>query len=100
MHAWWVSFSYPQTVNAGNAGSHHNRGWEPFTREILKTVAKKASGTSKAGGPLAAMFQGEAPKKGSGVVFLAWGLPAARTLAEAGITEVRRVHSPRKRPMC
>ena len=24
-----------------------------------------------------------------GVVFLAWGLPAAKTLAEAGITEVR-----------
>lgn len=28
-----------------------------------------------------------------GVVFLAWGLPAAKTLAEAGITEVSMVKS-------
>ena len=40
------------------------------------------------------MFANQGVHKGSdgphkGVVFLAWGLPAAKTLAEAGITEVR-----------
>lgn len=85
----------PQTVTAGAAGSHHNRGWEPFTKEILKSVLKAASGTG--GGPLASMFahqkQDQSASAGGphkGVVFLAWGLPAAKTLADAGITEVGR----------
>lgn len=81
------------TVNAGAAGSHHNHGWEPFTREILKSVLK-ASSHSANSGPLASMFANQGVNKGSdgphkGVVFLAWGLPAAKTLAEAGITDVR-----------
>lgn len=81
------------TVNAGAAGSHHNHGWEPFTREILKSVLKTSSQSAHSG-PLASMFANQGVHKGSdgphkGVVFLAWGLPAAKTLAEAGITEVR-----------
>ena len=83
----------PQTVTAGNAGSHHNRGWEQFTREILKAVAKHAAGSDakSMGGPLDALLQGKQPKQPSGhpVVFLAWGQPAARSLADAGISEVR-----------
>ncbi|WFD25546.1 uracil-DNA glycosylase [Malassezia nana] len=75
------------TVNAGAAGSHHNRGWEPFTREILKTVLRAATG--KGSGPLASMFANQSQESAEsgpskGVVFLAWGLPAAKTLAEAG----------------
>jgi hypothetical protein len=39
------------------------------------------------------MFAGQRKSTSSGprkgVVFLAWGLPAAKMLAEAGITEVR-----------
>lgn len=92
MPAWCVPCAHDQTVNAGAAGSHHNRGWEPFTREILKTVLKAATGGGS--GPLASMFANQrhagtdsGPSKG--VVFLAWGLPAAKTLAEAGVTEVR-----------
>lgn len=84
-----------QTVNAGAAGSHHNHGWEQFTREILKTILKATSGSS-GGGPLASMFakqgKGDAKQRSGpqkGVVFLAWGMPAAKTLAEAGINEVR-----------
>ncbi|WFD33986.1 uracil-DNA glycosylase [Malassezia cuniculi] len=82
------------TVGANQAGSHHNKGWEPFTREILKTIAAATVPSSTPSGSLAAMFAGKTveeingPRKG--VVFLAWGLPAAKTLAEAGITEVRR----------
>ena len=81
------------TVNAGAAGSHHNHGWEPFTREILKSIAAATTPGSTPTGSLDAMFAGKkvedvaGPRKG--VVFLAWGLPAAKTLAEAGITEVR-----------
>ena len=82
-----------QTVNAGAAGSHHNHGWEPFTREILKTILKSTSGAGS--GPLASMFAHQSAQSKTqdggakkGVVFLAWGLPAAKTLAEAGITEV------------
>ena len=39
----WYAVPLTQTVNAGNAGSHHNRGWEPFTRDILKAIAKNAA---------------------------------------------------------
>ncbi|WFD29351.1 uracil-DNA glycosylase [Malassezia sp. CBS 17886] len=88
------------TVSAGAAGSHHNRGWEPFTREILRAVAN-AAGREKSGSgrPLAALLASQGtPRDGvpstaepsgpsRGVVFLAWGVPAARTLADAGITE-------------
>lgn len=44
------------TVEAGKAGSHHNRGWEAFTDEVLKAVNKE--------------------KKN--VVFILWGSPAQK----------------------
>ncbi|WFD21836.1 uracil-DNA glycosylase [Malassezia equina] len=60
------------------------------------------------GGPLASMFANQShagtdsgPSKG--VVFLAWGLPAAKTLAEAGVTEktpnVLLLRSPHPSPL-
>lgn len=45
------------TVRAHEANSHSNRGWERFTQKIIELVAAKR------------------PK---GVVFLAWGSPAAK----------------------
>lgn len=93
------------TVQAGQAASHHGKGWEPFTKAVLKTIADEASkGATAKNSKLASMFskqqqQQQSPpqkdKKASdeqggtkGVVFLAWGLPAAKSLAEAGITDV------------
>lgn len=93
------------TVTAGQAGSHHNQGWERFTQTILRTIAAEAAGAPKASvknSTIATMFNkatkpsntSDSPSShGSrGVVFLAWGLPAQKTLAAAGITEVRRSH--------
>jgi uracil-DNA glycosylase len=103
------------TVSANKAGSHHNKGWEPFTQSVLKAVANDASHgakTSIKNSTIANMFSkvdpaaakknevkedkqeskaanSEATKSNSkGVVFLVWGLPAAKSLAEAGISEV------------
>ncbi|EPQ28614.1 uncharacterized protein PFL1_03917 [Pseudozyma flocculosa PF-1] len=114
------------TVSAGNAGSHHGRGWENLTKVVLKTIADNAArGAGRAGADavanskIATMFakaskkhnqpapaeknedkpaaeeEGKA-KEGKqsngdhackGVVFMVWGQPAAKTLAEAGITD-------------
>jgi uracil-DNA glycosylase len=45
------------TVRGGQAGSHHNRGWERFTSAVLEAVAAKAHP----------------------VVFILWGAAAQRT---------------------
>lgn len=45
------------TVQAHNAGSHANKGWEAFTQKVIDTVAKVRT---------------------RGVVFLAWGNPAQK----------------------
>lgn len=44
------------TVEAGKAGSHHNRGWEAFTDEVLKAVNRERKN----------------------VVFILWGSPAQK----------------------
>ena len=49
------------TVRAHEAGSHFNKGWEKFTQKVIDTVAKV---------------------RGQGVVFLAWGAPAAKRVAK------------------
>ncbi|KAJ1588501.1 hypothetical protein NDA11_000365 [Ustilago hordei] len=112
------------TVSAGQAGSHHGKGWEVLTKRVLKMIADDAadSGAAKEanrravkGSKIASMFatlqdktnssSGEEKKKkkekkeqggegqgegqgtqNKGVVFLIWGAPAAKTLAEAGVT--------------
>ncbi len=113
-------------MQGGQAGSHHGKGWEQFTRSVLKLVADEAtkggaggSASSSVGqSKIATMFakkaghsvvepapgkDSKANSKGSddqtgessssggnkGVVFLAWGQPAARSLMEAGITEAK-----------
>lgn len=113
------------TVSAGQAGSHHGKGWEKLTKHVLKLIADQAahaSGPSSkakatANSQIANMFAKvsakqaqdkphvehndenvDAVKKGDdadkeqsspckGVVFLAWGAPAAKTLTEAGVSE-------------
>lgn len=114
------------TVSAGQAGSHHGKGWEGLTKRVLKMIADEAatSGAAKMANKgamkeskIASMFakvqkktadtssstedkneakeKEEAKKEGEergktqnkGVVFLIWGAPAAKTLAEAGVTE-------------
>ena len=49
------------TVRAHEANSHSNKGWEKFTQKVIDTVAKV---------------------RGKGVVFLAWGAPAAKRVAK------------------
>ncbi|KAF2084571.1 uracil-DNA glycosylase [Saccharata proteae CBS 121410] len=48
------------TVRAHEANSHANKGWERFTQKVIDTVARVRS---------------------NGVVFLAWGNPAAKRVA-------------------
>ncbi len=103
------------TVSAGAAASHHGQGWEGLTKHILKRIAdeaakspaaKAASANAVATSTIATMFakaqsnpkpetKPVQPKDGErdgeeqckGVVFLVWGAPAAKTLAEAGVTD-------------
>jgi uracil-DNA glycosylase len=49
------------TVRAHEANSHANKGWERFTQKVIDTVTKVRS---------------------RGVVFLAWGTPAAKRVAK------------------
>ena len=49
------------TVRAHEANSHANRGWEKFTQKVIDIVAAKRS---------------------NGVVFLAWGSPAAKRIVK------------------
>lgn len=49
------------TVQAHEANSHSNKGWEKFTQKVIDTVAKVRT---------------------RGVVFLAWGKPAAQRVAK------------------
>ena len=48
------------TVRRGQAGSHHNQGWEAVTDDILRALLDHHSQTKK------------------GLVFLLWGKPAAK----------------------
>lgn len=48
------------TVRAHNANSHAKHGWETFTEQVLRAVANNSNG--------------------KGVVFLAWGNPAAKRM--------------------
>ncbi|KAJ9478999.1 Uracil-DNA glycosylase [Pseudozyma hubeiensis] len=97
------------TVSAGKANSHNGKGWEGLTKHVLKMIADEAGGSEKEavrGSRIASMFKkvqdkekdapesqqkgeekGEAEGQSKGVVFLIWGAPAAKTLAEAGVTD-------------
>ena len=66
------------TVRAHEANSHSNKGWEAFTQKIIDTVAKVRS---------------------KGVVFLAWGSPAAKRVAKVNKTKHLVLHSVHPSPL-
>lgn len=49
----------PQTVRAHQAGSHHGKGWEQFTRAILEVLVEEAKNARPAIGPVPAEGQRE-----------------------------------------
>ncbi|KAJ7221739.1 uracil-DNA glycosylase [Mycena pura] len=63
----WLNASL--TVRAHAAGSHAGKGWEELTKQALHCVAR-----------------GE-----RGVVFMAWGLPAQKTIDRIGVDETRHL---------
>ncbi|PWZ02422.1 uracil-DNA glycosylase, partial [Testicularia cyperi] len=76
------------TVSAGQAGSHHGKGWEKLTKHILKLNGGGGGGDDNDNdGDGDGDGKGKGKDKGKGVVFLVWGAPAAKTLAEAGVTD-------------
>ncbi|KIK10100.1 hypothetical protein K443DRAFT_670731 [Laccaria amethystina LaAM-08-1] len=65
------------TVQAGNAGSHSNKGWEQFTDKVIDVVDRYGGANlpnSENGGSDSGV--------GRGVVFLAWGSWAAKRVAK------------------
>lgn len=67
----WLNTSL--TVRAHKAGSHAKKGWETFTAQVIRAVLKRESNGM------------------SGVVLMAWGLPAQKTFANIGINESKHL---------
>lgn len=65
------------TVQANNAGSHSNKGWEQFTDKVIDVV-------DRYGGANLPNAESDGPDNGvgRGVVFLAWGSWAAKRVAK------------------
>ncbi|TFK30386.1 uracil-DNA glycosylase [Coprinopsis marcescibilis] len=66
----WLNTSL--TVRAHKAGSHAKKGWETFTTQVMRTVLEREGDIS-------------------GVVFLAWGLPAQKTCAALKIDKKKHL---------
>ncbi|KAF8896217.1 uracil-DNA glycosylase [Infundibulicybe gibba] len=67
------------TVRAGSAGSHFSKGWEQFTDKVLDIVDKYGGANLPNPSDLSGS---EGCGVGRGVVFLAWGTPAAQRVAK------------------
>ncbi|PPQ62789.1 hypothetical protein CVT24_000483 [Panaeolus cyanescens] len=67
----WLNSSL--TVRAHSAGSHAKQGWETFTAEALRAVLKRKNSEQE------------------GVVFMAWGLPAQKTLAKLSVDKKKHL---------
>ncbi|KAJ7090327.1 uracil-DNA glycosylase-like protein [Mycena belliarum] len=63
----WLNASL--TVRAHSAASHSRKGWEEFTGQVLQCIERRKRG----------------------VVFLAWGLPAQKTIDRIGVDEKRHL---------
>jgi uracil-DNA glycosylase len=63
------------TVQARQANSHSDKGWERFTEKVIDIVDKYGGASIKNGS------SGEASGIGRGVVFLAWGAFAQQRVA-------------------
>ncbi|KIK63534.1 hypothetical protein GYMLUDRAFT_162570 [Collybiopsis luxurians FD-317 M1] len=70
----WLNTSL--TVRAHKAGSHAGKGWETFTAQVIRTVTSR-TGDSESGS--------------KGVVFMAWGLPAQKTIEKIKIDEKKHL---------
>ena len=66
------------TVRAHEANSHSNRGWERFTQKVIELVAQKRT---------------------RGVVFLAWGSPAAKRVQKIDKVKHHVLHSVHPSPL-
>ncbi|KAJ6608637.1 uracil-DNA glycosylase-like protein [Mycena sp. CBHHK59/15] len=63
----WLNASL--TVRAHAAASHSGEGWEEFTKQVLRCVERRDRG----------------------VVFMAWGVPAQKTIDRIGVNEKRHL---------
>ena len=63
------------TVDRGKAASHQKRGWETFTSKVIDVV-------DRYGGANLGDKGGFGAGRGRGIVFLAWGNPAAQCVAK------------------
>ena len=59
------------TVRARDANSHSKKGWEEFTDKVVDVIDKYGGANLP-----------NAAGRGRGVVFLAWGAPAAKRVAK------------------
>lgn len=62
------------TVRAHEANSHAGKGWEKFTQKVIDTVAAKRTRGTTSRHSVKTRFA----KQSLGVVFIAWGTPAAK----------------------
>ncbi len=65
------------TVEAGLAGSHHQRGWEQFTDRVVQTLNAEKSG----------------------LIFLLWGSPAQKKCGWVDVTKHHVLSSPHPSPL-
>lgn len=65
--------------NTSQAGSHSKRGWETFTTAVLRTVAARLK-------PAPSSSSTPTEAGAHGVVFIAWGAPAAKVCDAIGMT--------------
>lgn len=69
------------TVRRGEAASHKGRGWEEFTDGVIGAVVERDDDTKSDGGDGKSSNNkdddGE-EDKGTGIVFLLWGIPASK----------------------
>lgn len=65
------------TVEAGQAGSHHNRGWENFTDRVVQVLNEEKSG----------------------LIFVLWGSPAQRKCAHVDAKKHHILRAPHPSPL-
>lgn len=69
------------TVRRGEAASHKGRGWEEFTDGVIGAVVERDDDTKSDGGDGKSSNNkdddGE-EDRGTGIVFLLWGIPASK----------------------
>ncbi|KAF5379897.1 hypothetical protein D9757_007216 [Collybiopsis confluens] len=70
----WLNTSL--TVRPHKAGSHAGKGWETLTAQAIKAVTSRLEDNGS---------------ENKGVVFMAWGLPAQKTIQKIGVDEKKHL---------